>query len=149
MNAQATRVLARDVLVAVAVVVGLYALAEGFQFQPLQIPGYLLIVGFDVIERTFGAAGRYYHVWFALYLAAIGLVGAGVAQVVRRLSSEDLPGWRLAAASALAVVGVLAVVIGLAILGGTRQLAPVLITGGIGAVLLVLAAVVGGVVDPF
>lgn len=149
MNTRDTRGFARDVVVAVAVVAVLYALAEGLQFQPLQIPGYLLIVGFDVLERTFGAAGQYYYIWFSLYLGAIGLVGAGVTQVLRRRGTDELPGWRLAAGSALAVVGVMAVVFGVAVLAGTGQLNPFLITGAAGAVLLVLAAVVGGAVDPF
>lgn len=147
MIAGSTRDLARDVLVAVAVVVGLYALAESVRFQPLQVPGYLLIVGFDVIERTFGAAGRFYHVWFAVYLAAIGLVGGGVAQVIRRRSGDGLPGWRLAAASALAVVGVLALGLAVTVLAGAGQLAPALILGAAGAILFGLAAIVGGPVD--
>lgn len=147
MIAGSTRVLARDVLVSMAVVIGLYALAEGLQFQPLQVPGYLLVVGFDVIERTFGAAGPYYHLWFGLYLATIGLVAAGVAQVIRPWTGEGLPGWRLAASSALAVIGVLAFGLAATVLAGAGQLAPVLILAAAGAILLGFAAIVGGLVD--
>lgn len=47
----------RDTIVATVVMVCLYGLALNVQFQWLQIPGYLLIVGFDVLEVTFGSAG--------------------------------------------------------------------------------------------
>ncbi len=42
----------RDVIVATLVLVCLYGLAQGVQFQPIQITGYLLIVGFDQLEGT-------------------------------------------------------------------------------------------------
>lgn len=39
----------RDTLVATVILACLYGLTYGIQFRPLQIPGYILIVGFGTI----------------------------------------------------------------------------------------------------
>ncbi|AHZ21893.1 hypothetical protein E6P09_08145 [Haloferax mediterranei ATCC 33500] len=140
MNRTRSYVFARDATVATAVLVGLFVLRY-VQFQPLQIPGYLLIVGFDVIEAVFGSAGANYDVLFAAYLVGLGVVGAGVAQVVRQNSKgTDIHWWRLGAASALALLGVVSLLFAAMVLFTTTQLTPVYVTGAAGLVFLALAA---------
>ncbi|WP_227377461.1 hypothetical protein [Haladaptatus halobius] len=74
----------RDAIVATVVLVGLCGLAQSIQFQPIQIPGYLLIVGFDLLEVTFGSAGANYDVLFGAYLLGLGAVGTAGNHVLRR-----------------------------------------------------------------
>ncbi|GGC60594.1 hypothetical protein [Haloferax sulfurifontis] len=138
---------ARDAAVATAVLAGLYGLGYGVQFQPLQLPTYLLVVGFDALEVAFGSAGAGYDVLFAAYLVGLGVVAAGVARVVRETSkATDLAWWRLGAAAALALVGVISLLFALFVLVSGVQFTPVLVAGGAGGALLGLSAWVGGVV---
>lgn len=125
-------------------VIVLYGLSTGVQYQPLQIPGYLLIVGFDMLEVTFGSAGTYFDVLFAAYLLGLGLVGAVLVHALRTRTHESVPSWRLGVAGALIVVGVLALLFALAVLYGSTQLTPVLITGTTGLILLALAGWLAG-----
>lgn len=137
----------REAAVATAVVVVLYGLAHGVQFAPFQIPGYLIIVGFDALESVFGAVGRGYPVVFGAYLIGLGLIGATVAHLLRdRLDGE--PWWRLAAAGAFGVVGALSLLFCGFILVGTTQGEPVLITGVTGVAFLAAAAWLAGYFDP-
>ncbi|WP_396613153.1 hypothetical protein ACH9L7_07805 [Haloferax sp. S1W] len=138
---------ARDAVVATAVLAGLYGLAYGVQFQPLQIPGYLLIVGFDLLEVVFGPVRSNFDLVFAAYIVGLGLVSAIVAQLAR-LGGErtDLPQWRLGAAGAIAIVGVLSLLFAANILVSTTQTTPVLITGTAGVVMLALAGWLAGLV---
>lgn len=75
----------RDFLLALGTVVVLYTI--GFSsVWPLQLPGYLLVSGFDRLEVAFGAAlglGVAYDVAFALYLLVLAALGAVVAAVIR------------------------------------------------------------------
>lgn len=143
------RTFVRDAAVATLVLVGLYGLARGVQFQPLQIPGYLLIVGFDALERAFGAAGPGYHLLFAVYILTLGVIGAALSIGLREQSRRTgLSWWRLGVAGALAVVGCLSLLFGVAVLAGTSQLAPAAITGITGLGLLTLAAWLAGLVGP-
>lgn len=136
---------ARDAVVATATLVGLYLLGYGIQFQPLQIPTYLLIVGFDLIEVTFGSAGANYDLLFAAYIVGLGVVGAAVAHVLRLWARKtDLPQWRLGAAGALAIVGTISLLFGLRVLFVSTQRTPVLVTGAAGIVLLALAGWLSG-----
>ncbi|MCO8267565.1 hypothetical protein ACOZ4B_16580 [Haloferax prahovense] len=138
---------ARDVAVATAVLAGLYGLGSGVQFQPFQLPTYLLIVGFDAIEAAVGSAGAWYDLLFAAYLVGLGVVAAGVARVVRGKSKTDgLAWWRVGAASALALVGVISLLFALLVLATGVQFTPVLVAGGAGVALLALSAWVGDVV---
>lgn len=138
----------RDAVVATVAVVGLYGLAQGVQFPPTQIPGYLLVVGFDLLEMAFGSVGAYYDVLFAAYLLGLGLVGAAVAHVFQGWTREtERPGWRFGVAGALAVVGALSLLFGLAVSLGTDQWAPTLITGAAGLVMLALASWLGGLIE--
>lgn len=142
-----SRIFARDAAVSTSVLVGLYGLAEGVQFQPVQIPGYLLIVGFDVLEGLFGSAGPSYYPLFALYILGLGVSGAALSTVLRTRSRQvDLSIWRAGMAGALAVIGLISLLYGGAILVGTSQLTPVLVTAVVGVVLLMLAGWLAGLV---
>lgn len=128
----------REAVVSIAVVIGLY-LAAGVQFPPLQIPGYLLIVGFDMLEVTFGSADAYYDVLFAAYLLGLGLVGAVFVHALRTLTHETVPSWRLGVAGALIVVGVISLSFAVAMSFQISYYTPVLITGATGLILFALA----------
>lgn len=138
------RAFARDAVVATFVLVVLYGLLD-VPFAPLQIPGYLLVVGFDVLEVTFGSAGPAYPVLFGAYLAGLGIVGAGIAAALRARDGDSA--WRLATAGAFALVGVLSLLFALGVLVGTGQWEPVAITGATGLVLLAVAGWLAGVVE--
>ncbi|KAB1188911.1 MULTISPECIES: hypothetical protein [Haloferax] len=130
----------RDAVVAILVLVGLYALSFGVQFPPVQIPGYLLIVGFDLLEVAFGSAGVNFNLLFAAYIVGLGLVGAAVAHFLRLGGrATDLPQWRLGVAGALAIVGTISLLFGLRVFLVSTERTPVLVTGAAGIVLLALA----------
>jgi hypothetical protein len=135
----------RDTAVATAVLVLMYGLAQAVQFAPLQVPGYLIVVGFDVLESTFGAVESIYYAVFGAYLVGLGLLGAAVAHVLRR--RDGAPPWRFAAAGAFGVVGAISMLFGASLLVGTDQWVPVAITGATGLALLAVAGWLAGVVD--
>lgn len=139
--------LARDVAAATAAVVVLYGLAR-VQFPPFQIPGYLLVVGFDAIEAVLGSAGDAYRVLFGAYLLGLGVAGGTVAHYVRRWSAgTDLPSWRVGLAGGLAVIGTGALAFAAVVASALSQPTPVLITGTTGVVLLMLAGWLLGLLD--
>lgn len=123
----------RDFLVATLVIVGLYGVARGVQFPPVQIPGYLLLVGFSLLERPFGSSGVSFDVLFAGYLAGLGLISAGVAHGIRNWGrAPTVADWRVGVASALVVVGAISLAFALIVLSGVTQLvqlAPALVAG--------------------
>lgn len=121
----------RDAAVATLVVVGLYGLSAGVRFQPAQIPGYLLVAFFDVLEAALGPVETNFELVFAAYLLGLGLVGGAIAQGVRRLA-PDADGWRVGAAGAFVIVGAMALAVAAIILANTDQLVPVLITAATG-----------------
>lgn len=139
------RTFVRDAAVATLVLAVLYGLLD-VPFTPIQIPGYLLIVGFDVLESAFGSAGSAYQVLFAAYLIGLGLAGAGIAAAVRE-HDGDASAWRLGAASAFALVGTGGLLFALAVLVGTGQWQPAAIAGAGGLVLLALAGWLAGAFD--
>lgn len=139
------RAFVRDAAVATLVLAVLYGLLR-VPFAPLQIPGYLLVVGFDLLEVAFGSAGGAYEVLFAAYLVGLGLVGAGIAGVLRARS--DGSPWRFATAGAFALVGSFSLLFGLAVLVGTGQWEPMAITGVAGLVMLALAGWLAGWAPP-
>lgn len=97
---------ARDALVATAILVGFYGLAVGTRSAPVQIPEYLIIVGFNVLETVFGPASKY-RALFAFYLIGLGLLSEAIASGVRRVRrGADVPSWCFGIAGALAVIGV-------------------------------------------
>lgn len=138
----------RDAIVSTLVLVGLYGLARGIPFQPVHIPGYLLIVGFDALEGLFGSAGSAYPLLFAVYILGLGVSGAAIATVLRTRSPETpLSRWRVGMAGALGVVGTISILYGVVILVTTSQLVPVLITGVVGGILLALAGWLAGLIS--
>lgn len=141
------RTFVRDTAVSALVLVGLYGLVHGVQFPPLQLPGYLLIVVFDVLEGIFGPAGSEYHQFFAVYLLGLGMIGAAISTILREHAREtDLSSWRVGTAGALAVIGVLSMLFGVVVSIGSSQLLPVLITGIAGLGLLLVAGLLAGLV---
>lgn len=141
---RARRAFARDFVGSVATVVALYALMR-VPFQPVQIPGYLLVVGFDALEATFGSTGRWYPLWFAAYLLGLGAVGAAVAHPLRTLAVRTgSSGWRFGLAGACVVVGLAALAFALFV-SARVGVVSVLLTGGTAAVLFAAAALLLGV----
>jgi|AntDeeMetageno50_2_1112565.scaffolds.fasta_scaffold02092_6 hypothetical membrane protein len=137
----------RDAAIATAVIAGLYGLAY-VEFPPFQITGYLIVMGFGMLEGALGPVQSNFDLVFGLYLVGLGLVGASVVTGLRRVTGErGRPAWQSGVAGALAVVGVLSLLFALFVLFGSTQLDPVLITGAVGLVLLALAAWLVGVFD--
>jgi|GEM_PF-1125644 len=137
-------VFVRDAVAATLCIVALYGLFELVPVRPLVIPGYLLIVGFDSLEATFGSAGAFYYLFFGLYIVGLGLVGGLAAHSIRRAThATDLPAWRLGLAAGFAVVAVIAFLFAAMVYAGTTQSEPVRIASATGLVLLVLAVLVG------
>ncbi len=143
MNRRRSVSFARDVVVATVVVVGLYGLAF-VEFQPVQIPGYLLIVGFDTLEAASGSAGSNFDVLFYAYLVGLGVAGGVISQLLRSLTGDEVPGWRLGVAGALVVAGLLAFSFALLVLVGSSQLTPALIAGVTGLVSFAIAGWLAG-----
>ena len=146
MNRRRSVSFVRDVVVATAVVVGLYGLAF-VEFQPVQIPGYFLIVGFDMLEATLGSAGSNYDVLFYAYLIGLGVVGGGLGHFLRAWTDDEVPNWRRGVAGALIVAGLLAFSFALLVLVGPSQLTPVLIASVTGLLSFVVAGWVTGMLD--
>lgn len=69
-------VIGRDILSAFLIVVSLVAVSTPIQIQLVQIPGYLLILGSDLIQNPLlpDLTGRAYTAFFALYLYGVAVV---------------------------------------------------------------------------
>lgn len=111
------------------------------RFQPLQIPAYLLIVTYDVVEVALPVLTPYYPVAFPLFLYLVAIVGGGVARWLRSDAREGGAVPRAAGGVSL-VVGSLSLLFG-AYVGGplvapTDNPTPLAITGATGIVLLVV-----------
>ncbi|WP_265110905.1 hypothetical protein [Halosolutus halophilus] len=76
--------LGRDVAIAYAAIIALY-FVRSVRFQPLQIPAYLLVVAYDVVEVVLPILTPYHPIAFPVFLYLLAIVGAGVA----RLRSGD------------------------------------------------------------
>lgn len=136
----------RDAAVATGVLAGLFLLSSVVRVQSVQVPGYLLVVGFDVLEAVFGPVRGFYAVVFALYVVALGVVAAGFAHGVRRFGARtNLPSWRLGLAAGLTVVAVIAAILLYVVYTGTAQSEPVVLLSWTVVILLVLAALVADV----
>jgi hypothetical protein len=139
------RLFVRDALASTVLIVGLYGLAKTTQIQVLQIPGYLIIAGFDMLEMLFGSSGSLYELLIATYLIGLGILGAIISTGLRALSGgAALPSWRAGVSGALAILGALSLLFGLSLVFGSSQLSPGLTSVAAGLVLLVLAALVSG-----
>jgi hypothetical protein len=68
------------VAAAYVVLLGLVGLALAVRFQPTQVPGYLLLVGFDFLQNPLapGLSGLAFDATFHLYLLALSVLGAAV-----------------------------------------------------------------------
>lgn len=130
--------LGRDVAVAYAVIIALY-LVRFVRVQALQIPAYLLIVAYDVVEVALPILTPYHPVGFPLFLYLLAVVGAGAA---RWLQSGDEDG-----STVLRIVGGVCLIVGsLSLLFGgfiggplvspTDNPTPLAITGTTGLVFL-------------
>lgn len=133
--------LGREVAVAFAIIAALY-LVRFVRFQPLQIPAYLLIVAYDVVELALPVLTPYHSVGFPVFLYGLAVVGARAARLVRSDDSEGrtMP---LAGGGVCLVVGTISLVFG-AFVGGplvspTDNPTPLAITGTTGVVLLVVS----------
>ncbi|MFB6301477.1 MAG: hypothetical protein ABEH78_01245 [Haloferacaceae archaeon] len=130
--------LGRGVAVAYAVVVALYLL-QFVGSRPVQIPAYLLIAAYDLVEVAVPGLTPYHPVGFPLFLYLLAVVGAGAA---RRFQSSDghASDWTRTVGGVCLVVGSLSVAFGV-LVGGplvarTDNPTPVAITGAIGLLLL-------------
>ncbi|MFB6114183.1 MAG: hypothetical protein ABEJ58_08815 [Halodesulfurarchaeum sp.] len=96
----------RDVAIAYAVLVSLYYLRVVGR-RPTQIPAYLLIVAYDVVEVLLGILPPYYPIAFPLFLYLLAVCGAAIPRVIRSETGEGQT-WHRAAGGVCLVVGTIA-----------------------------------------
>ena len=77
----------RDVWIMVAIFAGLIAVAKLTPVRVLQIPGYLLMVGYDLIQNPFfpGLSGLAFWGLYAIYIYALALLFVNVLHVPRNV----------------------------------------------------------------
>lgn len=131
--------LGREVAIAFAVIAVLY-LVRFIRFQPLQIPAYLLIVAYDLVEVALPVLAPYHPVGFPLFLYLLAVVGAGAARRLR--TGEEGTAWGRSIGGVALVVGTISLAFG-AFVGGplvsaTDNPTPLAITGATGAILLLV-----------
>jgi MFS family permease len=128
------RVFVRDVGVALGLYVLLLA-AMRVQFQPLQVPGYLLVLGFDAIQNPLapGLHSPLFEAALGLYLAGLAAVAAALAGRLRRRFG---PAGRLRYGLAGAVISVglyaLAVLFAVFVPNYRGNVSPLLIAAAVG-----------------
>ncbi len=130
--------LGREVAVVFALLAGLY-LVRFIQFRPLQIPAYLLIVIYDLVEAAQPFLTPYHPIAFPLFLYLLALGGGAVARGVG--SANGARGTMVhAAASVCLLLGSISLAFGLFVGGPLVAPAdnptPLAITGATGVVLL-------------
>ena len=130
----------RGVAVAFAIVVGLY-LVRLVRFQPVQLPAYLLILAYDVVEASAPAVAPYYPVGVPIFHYLVAVVAAALARRVRP-AGADVSG-RGAAGGVALVVGVISLLVA-AMVGGpvvapSDNPTPLAITGAAGLLLVAVA----------
>ena len=131
----------RDVVIAYALIVALYLL-KFVPFQPGQIPPYLLIVAYDVVEGVLPVLTPYYPLGFPLFLYVLALGGASITRALR-VTDNDRSAWLQTLGGVCLVIGILSLGFG-AFVGGplvssTDNPTPLAITGVTGVVLLGIA----------
>lgn len=127
-----------DVAVAFAVVIALYLLKFA-TFQPVQIPAYLLIIAYDIVEVVLPILTPYYPIGFPLFLYLLAIIGAGVTRWLRAGDGEKLA-WTQIAGGICLIIGILSLLFG-AFVGGplispTDNPTPLAITAATGIVFL-------------
>lgn len=133
--------LGRDVAIAYAILVALYLL-KFIPFQPVQIPPYLLIVAYDLVEVALPLLTPYYLVAFPLFLYVLAVSGAGISQALR--GSDDKQSiWLQTLGGVCLIIGLFSLGFG-TFVGGplvstTDNPTPLAITGATGVILLVTA----------
>lgn len=131
----------RDAAVTTLVLAILRYAAPYAGLRALQIPGYLLVVGFDMLEGVFGPVRSSFDLVFALYLVALGVLGAVLAHGFRMVASKtSLPAWRVGIAAGLSIIAAISFLFAAVVYSGTTQSEPVRILVATGIVLVVLAA---------
>jgi len=100
----------RDGGVALSLFLLLLAVATTVPVAAIQLPGYLLLVGFDALQNGLvpGLGTGLYAVGFAAYLLVLGLVAVWFAQLFRRTYGPANRAWRYGVAGGLVTVGLLA-----------------------------------------
>lgn len=129
--------LGREVAIGFGIIAALY-LVRVIRFQPLQIPAYLLIVAYDVVEVAVPFLTPYHPVGFPVFLYLLAVLAAALARGAG--TSEDRIHWRRSAGGVCLLVGTVSLVFGAFIGGPLVALAdnptPLAITGATGVVLL-------------
>lgn len=134
----------RDAIVAAVLLAGLSGLPYGVQFRPLQIPGYILLVGFGTFGGAIGPEALF-PVTFGIYLLSLGVVGAIAVRAVRRRIPDDYSAsWRRGMAGAFGVLGALSLLFTGVAFSGT-QMDAVVLTGISALLFLSLAGWFAGV----
>lgn len=127
----------RDAVASTVGIGGCYGMFEFVPIRPLVVPGYLLVVGFDLLESVFGSTGSFYALLFGLYILGLGLVGGLLAHGVRTVAETTaVPPWRLGLAGGFSVVASLAFLFAAFVYRNTTQSEPVMIAGLVGIVLV-------------
>lgn len=100
----------RDGGVALSLFLLLLAIGATVPFAVLQLPGYLVLIGFDALQNGLvpGLGSGGYVVGFVAYLVVLGLVAVWFARLFRRsYGPADRP-WRYGVAGGLLTLGLLA-----------------------------------------
>lgn len=128
----------RHVAAAYAVIVTLY-LVRYVRFQPLQIPAYLLIVAYDLVEVALPVITPYYPIGFPLFLYLLAVVAAATTRWARTEGSDAE--WRRSAGGVSLVVAALsflfAAVVGGPLVSAADNPTPLAITATAGVFLAV------------
>ncbi|MFB6361016.1 MAG: hypothetical protein ABEH59_06800 [Halobacteriales archaeon] len=131
----------REVAIAFAVLAVLYY-ARFVRFQPLQLPAYLLIVGYDFVELALPILDPYHRLAFPVFLYMLAILGAGAARGLHARNKDGSP-WMRTLGGVSLVIGVLSllfgVVVGGPLVSSTDNPTPLAITGTAGVILLLVA----------
>ena len=133
--------LGREVAIAFAVIAALY-LVRVIGFQPLQIPAYLLIVAYDLVEVAVPIVTPYHPILFPVFLYLLAVVGGEPARWVRSEGDTDAT-WRRGIGGVCLVIGsislLFAAFVGGPLIDTTDNPTPLAITSAAGISLLALS----------